>query len=204
MNTTQKKNAHHHGDLRNALVNAGLALLEEEGLHAVTIRGVASRAQVSHAAPKHHFPNLTALHTTLAARGYQQFTETMKSALKRSKADPRERILAACGAYITFGFENPAMFHLMFGDKAKTFCDADLELHSAAAYAVLAEVASPIKHGSGGAEANERMIWSLVHGYTHLALAKDQDKTRLSTLIKEFRQLLPELDHTAPMVKPTS
>src|SRR3984957_20060769 len=65
-----KGRAYHHGDLRNGLLESARAILEEESLAALTLRAVARKAGVSHAAPYRHFPNHEALLVELAAEGF--------------------------------------------------------------------------------------------------------------------------------------
>src|SRR5690348_13441165 len=64
---------YHHGGLRNALLEAAERVLEREGLPGLTLRAVAREAGVSHAAPAHHFADLTGLVSELAAVGFRQF-----------------------------------------------------------------------------------------------------------------------------------
>jgi AcrR family transcriptional regulator len=66
---------HHHGNLREALINAGLLLLKEDGLDGLTLRRAAARAGVSHAAPAHHFSGKQGLVAAIAARGFLPLTE---------------------------------------------------------------------------------------------------------------------------------
>ena len=68
---------HHHGDLRRALIDAGLALLTEGGTSALTLRGCAARAGVSHAAPAHHFDGLDGLRVAIAEEGFDRFRRRM-------------------------------------------------------------------------------------------------------------------------------
>ena len=68
---------YHHGELREALVAAGRKLLEEKGLRGFTLRECARRAQVSHAAPAHHFASLDDLLAEIATRGYHELTAAM-------------------------------------------------------------------------------------------------------------------------------
>ena len=67
---TEKKARYHHGDLRNALLDAARAILEEESLANLSLRAVARRAGVSHAAPYRHFPNHESLLVELAHEGF--------------------------------------------------------------------------------------------------------------------------------------
>lgn len=76
----QRKNSYHHGDLRNAMRKSAHAILEEGGLSALSLRAVARRAGVSHAAPYRHFPNHEALLADLAADGFHELREGIAAA----------------------------------------------------------------------------------------------------------------------------
>ncbi|NRB03591.1 MAG: TetR family transcriptional regulator, partial [Rhodobacteraceae bacterium] len=75
--THDKPGTYHHGDLRAALIEAGLQELEATGTEAFSLRKVARRAGVSHAAPAHHFGDVTGLLTALAAEGFRRFVVAM-------------------------------------------------------------------------------------------------------------------------------
>src|SRR6202012_11071 len=71
---------YHHGALRDALLKAAERVLERDGLAGLTLRAVAREAGVSHAAPTHHFRDLTGLVSELAAIGFRQFNTAMAAA----------------------------------------------------------------------------------------------------------------------------
>ena len=71
---------YHHGALRDALLEAAERVLERDGLSGLTLRAVAREAGVSHAAPTHHFGDLTGLVSELAAIGFRQFNTAMAAA----------------------------------------------------------------------------------------------------------------------------
>src|SRR5579864_3074733 len=85
---------YHHGELREALAVAGRKLLEEKGLRGFTLRECARRAQVSHAAPAHHFASLDDLLAEIATRGYHELTAAMASEARRAKAEAPARMVA--------------------------------------------------------------------------------------------------------------
>src|SRR3954469_21951019 len=84
---------YHHGALRDALLTAAETVLERDGLQGLTLRAVAREAGVSHAAPTHHFGDLTGLLSELAAIGFRRFGAAMRSAAA-SGSTPRETALA--------------------------------------------------------------------------------------------------------------
>ena len=73
---------YHHGDLRNGLLEAARTIMEEESLAALTLRAVARKAGVSHAAPYRHFPNHEALLVELSIEGFEELRESLVEAAK--------------------------------------------------------------------------------------------------------------------------
>ena len=69
--------AYHHGDLREALIKAGRAILEKDGVEALTLRACARKAGVSHAAPQHHFASINDLLAEIAATGFEDFVKAL-------------------------------------------------------------------------------------------------------------------------------
>lgn len=108
------KTAYHHGNLREELVTQGLAILEGEGLAALTMREIARRLGVTQTAPLHHFEGKTGLLAAIAALGFRMLFEQRMAALK-DKRDPGERLMAVMLAYVEFALAHPALFHLMHG-----------------------------------------------------------------------------------------
>lgn len=108
-----KRTAYHHGDLRAVLLRASLALIDEAGIGALSLREVARKADVSHNAPYHHFKDRGSLLAALAEDGFAALAREMADA-RAAAPDARAR-LEACGlAYIRFALKSPARFKLMF------------------------------------------------------------------------------------------
>jgi AcrR family transcriptional regulator len=106
--------AYHHGDLRRVLIDAALSLVTEEQDWSFSLREVARRAGVSHAAPHNHFPEKRDLLCAVAGVGFARLRDRMLEAISRlRKAD--KALTAAAHAYIGFATENPALYRLMFG-----------------------------------------------------------------------------------------
>jgi AcrR family transcriptional regulator len=166
---------YHHGDLRDALLKAAERVLERDGLPGLTLRAVAREAGVSHAAPTHHFGDLTGLVSELAAIGYRQFSAAMMAA--KASGTLQEQGLAAARAYVAFAQAHPGMYGLMF--RAERLDMSRPSLHDAAdaAFAGLARGVGASRHEhiaadamsleQGGAVAR---AWSMVHGFTMLLL----------------------------------
>jgi len=103
---------YHHGDLRRALLDATLALVDEHGIDGFTLREVARRAGVSHNAPYHHFPDKRALVADLAAESYAELGVELAAAA-RGAADPLAALRTIGIAYVRFAVRHPSRFRVM-------------------------------------------------------------------------------------------
>lgn len=163
---------YHHGELRQALVAAGRKLLEEKGIRGFTLRECARRAEVSHAAPAHHFASIDDLLAAIATRGYEELTAAMAKEAQRAKADPTARLVAQGVGYMAFAAANPMLFQLMFSKEANSVETRELEAAAKSSYQLhLAAVEDVIPKAP--TEVRRRMAdfaWSTVHGFITLVL----------------------------------
>src|ERR1700761_9662742 len=97
---------YHHGALRDALLQAAERVLERDGLQGLTLRAVAREAGGSHAAPTHHFGDLTGLLSELAAIGFRQFNAAMAAAGSSGPA-ALDKALAKAKAYVGYARAHP-------------------------------------------------------------------------------------------------
>jgi AcrR family transcriptional regulator len=104
---------YHHGDLRRALIEASIELIADEGISALTLRGVARRLGVSHAAPRHHFSDKAELLAAIAIEGFEAFAKAQQEALV-GITDPWDRFRCLGITYVRFAVENPPRFRVMF------------------------------------------------------------------------------------------
>lgn len=138
------KHTHHHGNLREALVSAGLSLLASEGAAGLTLRKCAAMAGVSHAAPAHHFQGIAGLLDAIAARGFTLFADAMEAEAANGPDEPRARLEAICLAYFAFAKANPALYDLMFRQIwSLAGKEPELGRAGARAYGVLAAACAP-------------------------------------------------------------
>ncbi|MGF1465906.1 MAG: TetR/AcrR family transcriptional regulator [Sandaracinaceae bacterium] len=106
--------SYHHGDLRRALIDASLELIQQRGVQGLSLRAAARRAGVSPGAPYHHFENRSALLSAIGTDGFRILGEEMAKAAAESP-DPERGQLQACGiAYVRFALKYPAHFKVMF------------------------------------------------------------------------------------------
>src|SRR3954470_20291647 len=112
----KKPDSYQHGDLREALIQAGLKLLTEQGLAGLSLRAAAQLAGVSHAAPYRHFPDKQALVAAIAERGFRLLTASMREELAASDAkDAVGQMLALGVGYVRFGTRHPDYLRVIFG-----------------------------------------------------------------------------------------
>lgn len=166
----EAKPRYHHGDLRAALLLAAEAELEEKGLERFSLRGVAKRAGVSHAAPAHHFRDTGGLLTALAAEGFTRFLAAQK-ARQAAAQGAREKLVASGLAYVDFAREHPAFFRLMFSSDRPEQADPALCAAAGAAYRHLVEDVGRARAAAGRdgpAEVDVHAAWAIAHGLADL------------------------------------
>ena len=160
--SSRAERAYHHGDLRNGLLEAARAILEEHSLSALTLRAVARKAGVSHAAPYRHFPNHEALLVELGVEGFQELRQYIVEAGKIAGPES-DRIANIGAAYMRFVAKRPAVARLMFGSQLPNRDKFPALGH--AADAIGDEIGAAL-HDSGLGLA----VWSAVHGLAMLVL----------------------------------
>jgi len=156
-------------DLRESLIDAGIALLEEDGPSGLTLRRAAARAGVSHAAPAHHFNGLAGLQTAIATRAFILFTKAMQDRSAAAPPDAESQVFAICHGYLDFARVHGGLFHLMFACPEIDVADMDLRNAADGAYLTLRRACLP--YGNGGPDpAFEAAVWTMVHGYASLGM----------------------------------
>jgi AcrR family transcriptional regulator len=180
---------YHHGALRDALLEAAERVLERDGLSGLTLRAVAREAGVSHAAPTHHFGDLTGLVSELAAIGFRQFSAAMAKASTTIEA-PAEKPLARAHAYVHYAQAHPGLYGLMFRTERLDMSRPSLHEAANASFAGFAGAIGASRHEQVSAQAltldqGTALVraWSLVHGFTMLLL-----DDRLSDVLRRMPQ----------------
>lgn len=167
---------YHHGDLRATLIAATEDLLAERGPDAFSLREVARRAGVSPAAPAHHFGDAAGLLTAVATQGFAELTQALREGVASGGDDALAALRGQGLGYVRFALRRPGRFRLMFREGV---LHPDAELHRQAD-AAFEELAAGVRHAAGLSDATQMTpahwnavitLWSLVHGYAHLAIA---------------------------------
>ncbi|TFL18946.1 TetR/AcrR family transcriptional regulator [Jannaschia formosa] len=200
----KKKKKYHHGDLKPALVQAGLQILEESGLEGLSLRAIAARVGVSHTAPKNHFDGLNGLLAAIAAEGFRLHAAEMRRGVE-GMPPGRARLEAAAQGYVRFAQENPALFKLMFSPRFRDSDDADLIASGNESYGVLRSIAEGLDWPAPGpargpeieALRTEMMLWSLVHGYVSLHLEGRGPKQPDGSPLLDVLEVMPAFGYRA-------
>ncbi|MCX6111086.1 MAG: TetR/AcrR family transcriptional regulator [Proteobacteria bacterium] len=105
---------YHHGDLRHALIEKTLELVQADQVHLVGFRELARQLAVSRSAPYRHFPNVEALLAEVARQGFAAFVDVLEPVATVKEYAPEERFLELGVTYVQFALEHSAHYRLMF------------------------------------------------------------------------------------------
>ena len=166
------RQGYHHGDLRAALLDAGLRLLRERSVDDLSLRELAREVGVSAAAIYRHFPEKSALMAALAVEGLERLGKAQRMAT-RSAGGGKAGFLASGLAYVRFAVDNPALFRLVFSVAQQDDpLEARLDGVSAALRGLRQDVEALMPAGVPAAERKAAALhaWALVHGLAQLVL----------------------------------
>lgn len=174
---TPSRDRYHHGDLRQALLEASLSLVTELGVERFSLREAARAVGVSPAAAYRHFQDKGALLAALALDASGRLTQGMERAISRAPGEPGTRAHAVAafaavgGAYVEFFVQHPAHFRMMFGP----WCPhLTREPGARDPYGILVDsLDALVSTGAIPAEARagaELAAWSTVHGLASLVV----------------------------------
>jgi AcrR family transcriptional regulator len=187
---------YHHGDLRAALLAAAEDELTDKGVEGFSLRSVAKRAGVSHAAPAHHFGDTGGLLTALAAEGFHRFQDTLD--LREAGAtDDRDRAVRAGLGYLEFALNRPALFRLIFSSARPDFASADLIAAAGLAYDHLVGLVTVL----GGGEEDVLALWATSHGIADLSAGQKLRTMQGKTLVEREAMIRAVLARCLPGAK---
>lgn len=192
MQDSEKKQKHHHGNLREALIQAGIDLVESGGLAALSLRKCAAHAGVSHAAPAHHFNGLDGLKIAIAQEAFLRFSNAMLDAVETGPDTARGRLKSICRGYLSFGLAHPGLLQLIFGISRVEMVKAEKDGPDKGrdAYQILRDACAPFVPPGHPPEVIEVQVWSLIHGYTMLFLSGQFGPADDEVLAHQFLDLL--------------
>ncbi len=166
---------YHHGDLENALIQAGVEILSKEGIEGLSLRKVAKRVGVSYAAPYAHFKDRQALIAAISTEGFKQLYTELDKVVSAHAADPMQQLVEAAWTYAQFAMNNTDIFKTMFSgvlEKEKDY-PAFVEISRQTFDKVVEIVRACQEAGilrSAPPELMAVSVWGQVHGVVSLAL----------------------------------
>ncbi|MEV5008960.1 TetR/AcrR family transcriptional regulator [Streptomyces sp. NPDC093064] len=160
---------YHHGDLRRAVLSAALEVVQSDGVAAISLRDLARRAEVSHAAPAHHFKDKAGLLTAIATEGF----ELLAASLATVSADTAGRLREMGARYVEFALDHPAHFEVMFRPQLLHGHDPELAAAKERASRALHSGVEDLPAGRRGPDSRRTALaaWSLAHGFAALQLS---------------------------------
>ena len=161
------KSGYHHGNLKEALIEAADAIIREKGVEGFSLREAARRAGVSIGAPAHHFGSATGLLTEVALLGYGSLGAALNAVTTSDNAGADLQRLAL--AYVRFALAYPGRFRLMF---RPDLVNRDDPRYAQASTQALSDFAKTIARRDPTADrmAQIFIVWSSIHGIASLAL----------------------------------
>ena len=162
------QNTYHHGDLRDALVQAALRESENGGPEAISIKALAKQLGVSQPAPYRHFADREALLQAVAAEAFRQFNAILRDAI--DKPSKRSKLSRFAQTALDFGLRRNGIYRLMFASRTMACAARDSELHVAAREA-LGLLISSLEAPAVGLlrERHALQFWAALHGLITLA-----------------------------------
>ncbi len=174
---TPKTDTYHHGNLRQALLLAARELACESGIDSLTLREVARRAGVSHAAPYNHFSDKAALTRAMAAEAFHDLANALRVAAATQRK-PLKALEAVGKAYLRYAFEHPAEFRFIFRDDLRQDETDEVNKAGERAYGVLLETVRTCHEAGLLSDQDPDLLaltaWSTTHGLATLLVSGPQ------------------------------
>ena len=192
---------HFAGDLRRALLEAAVATLDEVGADGLSLREVARRAGVSHAAPAHHFSDKAGLLTAVATEGFAMLVTYLAEAQPGDSDQPVDQLAALGRAYAQFAEENPGRFEVMFRPGLLRAGDPAFQRAGDAAFQALRHhIAACQSRGWREREPADTLAaaaWALAHGIAVLRMQGSMARHYPDPSLSGVGQLVTAMTATA-------
>jgi AcrR family transcriptional regulator len=165
---------YHHGNLRRALVDEAVRVIQRSGVDALTLRGIGATLGVSRTALYRHFADKDALLAVVAREGFVALKATLDEARRRA-ADLSDQLSAMGEAYVGFAIEHQAHYLVMFGRFLERCRDEpDLMADASAAFQALVDMIRDLQRAQRVRDGDllqlSRFVWASVHGIAMLAI----------------------------------
>ena len=188
---SERERGYHHGNLREALIQAARELIKEKGPAGFTFADAARSAGVSAAAPYRHYRDREALLADVAREGFQRFEAMLNTGWNGAKPDPMTAFGNVGKAYLAFARAEPAYYAAMFESGLPPNLNPDLRAASERAFGVLRGAADTLctqlpAHRRPPALMMSLHVWSLSHGIASLFARGDSGRRTLPMTAEEL------------------
>jgi AcrR family transcriptional regulator len=175
---------YHHGNLKEALIEAALGLIVQKGASGFTFAEAARMAGVSPAAPYRHYKDREELLADVARRGFAEFESALSSAWDKGQPDPIAAMDRVGKAYLRFARKEPAYYAAMFESGTPSDSSPELRQEADRAFGVLRQAAESLVELAPAAQRPPSMMvalhmWSLAHGIASLFVRADGGRRKL-------------------------
>jgi AcrR family transcriptional regulator len=179
-----RKKSYHHGDLKNALIEAGAEILSKEGVGALSLRKVAQKAGVSHAAPYAHFADKQTLIAAISTEGYKKLYEQIAQVAEQYQSDPLRRFVEASWTYVQFALDEPDQFKVTLSGMIEKEQDYPAFVETARqTFSLVVDIVAQCQQAGilrqGAADLTAVSVWALIHGFVTLLLENQISHTVL-------------------------
>lgn len=170
----KEKTGYHHGNLREAILEASLDWIKKNGVDSLSLREIAKKLGVTHSAPNKHFPKKEVLLATLIEQGFIEFKSYLESSGVEMETKPKEAFIRMGLGYIRFANKNPEIYRLMFSHTIVNFMEYPGMLKAGQeAFDVLHNSVRLLQSKNVVRQGNSLeiayMIWSFTHGFVLLS-----------------------------------
>jgi len=170
------KTGYHHGNLRQDLVTAALAIINKQGPGALTLRAVAKRLGVSQTAPYRHFVGKESLLAAVAADGFATLLRETEETLAATESEPVARYLAAAFSYVRFALAYPDHFRVMYNERPPEFSVGPVAESGRKAFQLFVGTIVDCQKAGRAAAGDPSLMavkaWSYAHGLAALHLQR--------------------------------
>lgn len=183
------KKPYHHGELRQALIDAARVLVRDHGEAGFSLSDACRKAGVSTAAPYRHFADKHEILSEVTAQGFVDMRDRARAAAGRHPPGAAERIIAVGEVYLAFAIGEPALFRMMFGQTPNPAQDDIVTMRGRECFGyVLQEVIDycRINAVQGDARLISLQLWTMVHGAASLTIDGDYAKVAPELKIDEL------------------
>jgi len=179
-----RKKSYHHGDLKNALIEAGADILSKDGVSGLSLRKVAQKAGVSHTAPYAHFADKQALIAAISTEGYKKLYDQIAQVAEQYRSDPLRRLVESSWAYVQFALDEPDHFKVTLSGMIEKEQDYPAFVETAKqTFSLVVEVVAQCQQAGilckGAADLTAVSVWALIHGFVTLLLENQISHTVL-------------------------